>query len=354
MRFLLRPWLVLVVLALAAGTWAVAQTTLPAPTKGVPTGPAIEQESLPPPPPANAVAATVNGQPISELSVYRLRVRGPQPGAQPEPREEILSFLIETMLVDQFVAKFNLAVEKKEVDEKVEQMRKEALMDKTTLDEILRRMFLSMEELRDQLTKGLRWDKFCVQQGTEKNLRDFFDKNKNMFDGSQVHARHILITSQDKTAKGAAAAKAALDEIRKVVDDEVAKELSKLPPGMAPLAKEKERVKLLEQAFAVAASKHSACPSKSEGGDVGWFERTGVMVEPFARQAFGLRTHQISEVVPTEFGHHLIMVIDNKPGKAVRFEDVRPAVFEVYSERLRDAIVANQKPPAQIVIQPGR
>ena len=152
MRFVLRPWLVLVVLALTAGTWAVAQTTLPPPSKGTPTGPKVEQEVLPPPPPASAVAATVNGQPITELAVYRLRVRG-NPNAQ-ESRDDILNFLVETMLVDQFVAKFNISVTPQEVEQKVEQMRKEALADKTTLEEILRKMFLSTEELRDQLKIG--------------------------------------------------------------------------------------------------------------------------------------------------------------------------------------------------------
>lgn len=354
MRFLPRPWIALVFVGLAAGTWAVAQqTNLPPPTKGSPPpGPTIQTESLPPPPPASAVAATVNAQPITELSVYRLRLRGPQDSR--ETREDILNFLIETVLVDQFVAKFNLKVAPKEVEEKVQQMRDEAKKDGTSLEEILRRMHLSMEELRDQLTKGLLWDKFCVQQATEKNLRDFFDKNKNMFDGSQVHARHILVTTADKTPKGAEAAKTALTEIRKVVDNEVNKQVAKLPAGMPPLAKEKERARLLEQAFSVAAAKHSSCPSKNEGGDVGWFERTGVMVEPFARSAFALKPHEISEIVATEFGHHLIMAIDTKPGKQVRFEDVRPAVFEVYCERLRDAIVANQRPPARIEIFPGK
>ena len=179
-----------------------------------------------------------------------------------------------------------------------------------------------------------------------------FDKNKNMFDGSQMHARHILIAT---TVANAQQAQQKLASLRKQVEDEATGELAKLPPGTDNLAREKERMKALDKAFAAAALKESSCPSKAQGGDLGWFPRAGAMVEPFARAAFALKPYQMSEPVGTEFGYHLIMAVDAKQGTEVKFEDVKPFVQEVYGERLREAIIANYKsaledrnPPSEV------
>jgi parvulin-like peptidyl-prolyl isomerase len=360
MPYLPRPRTVLglAVLSLAAGTWAIAQPTGTPPAAPPATGngsaaPAPAVAPAAPPPPANAVAASVNGQPIAELAVYRVLYKQ-RPKNPDEARAEVLSFLIETALVDQYVARFpNVVVDSKEIEEKITQMKKEAQDGKEDFDKILKEMHLSMEELRDQLNKGLRWDKFCVAQATDKVLRDFFDRNKTMFDGSQVHSRHILVTAKDKTPQAAEQAKGKALGIKKVIEETVAEELKKLPAATDNLGREKERMKLLERAFMKVASEESACPSKTEGGDVGWFPRTGAMVEPFARAAFALKPYQISDVVSTEFGYHLIMTVEQKQGKEYQFDEVKPAVMEVYCERLRDAIVAREKPTAKIVTNPA-
>jgi peptidyl-prolyl cis-trans isomerase C len=191
-----------------------------------------------------------------------------------------------------------------------------------------------------------------MNQATDKVLRDFFDKNKNMFDGSQVRARHILISAKEKTAKAAEDARSQCAEVKKVIETTVAEELKKLPPQADPLAQEKERMKLVEKAF-IESAKYSECPSSKMGGDVGWFPRTGLMVEPFARAAFALKPYQVSDVVTTEFGYHLILPLEQKQGKEHPFEDIKGAVMEVYCGRLKDAILAREKPTAKIAVNPA-
>lgn len=78
--------------------------------------------------------------------------------------------------------------------------------------------------------------------------------------------------------------------------------------------KEAEAVReeiLAGKGFDQAAKEYSKCPSKHQGGDLGYFER-GMMVPEFEKAAFALPVGEISEPVKTEFGWHLIMVTDRK------------------------------------------
>ena len=109
---------------------------------------------------------------------------------------------------------------------------------------------------------------------------------------------------------------------------------------------------MLNDAFATAAKKDSTCPSKDQGGDLGWFPRAGNMVEPFAKVAFALKPGMMSDVVPTQFGFHLILVTERKQGQPTKFEDVKEEVKEVFCGRLRDALAAQLRSSAQIVVAP--
>jgi peptidyl-prolyl cis-trans isomerase C len=74
------------------------------------------------------------------------------------------------------------------------------------------------------------------------------------------------------------------------------------------------------------------------------------MVEPFARAAFGLEPYQISDVVATEFGYHLVLVTAKKAGEPTKFEDVKETVKEVYGGKLKEAVIGQMRPRAKIVI----
>jgi peptidyl-prolyl cis-trans isomerase C len=344
MPVLSRPWPVLLSLTLCGGL-AMAQ--------GPPAGEQIPPPAPPPvpkaetPPPADAVAAVVNGQPIPELAVFRglLRVA---PQFREKARPEVLNYLIDNVIIDQYLAQLKIAVEPKEVDENIERIKGEAQKAGQDFPTMLKKLHLSEEELRRELTGALRWDKFVLKQGEEKVLRDLFEKNPEMFNGARVQARHILIPVADGK-KGEAEARA--QAIRKQIEQDATQELAKLPAGADKIAVEKERVRALEKAFAAAAAKESVCPSKVEGGDLGYFPRVGALTEPFARAAFALKPYQLSEPVHTEFGVHLILALDHKPGKEVKFEDVRRFVSDVYAERLREAIVTNYKPRSKVEIR---
>lgn len=63
--------------------------------------------------------------------------------------------------------------------------------------------------------------------------------------------------------------------------------------------------------FEEAAKKYSQCPSKAQGGDLGYFGR-GMMVKPFEEASFDGEVGKVSNPVQTQFGWHLIKVVDKK------------------------------------------
>src|SRR5262245_19256356 len=230
-----------------------------APAVGTAKGSVVEKPVRPPAPPVTQIAATVNGQPIQEISVYRALLQQ-HPKNWANVRKEVLNYLIDNVLVDQYLTQLKVAVESKEIDERVEQIKAEAKKEKMEFPELLQRLHLSEDVLRRELASALRWDKFVIQQGTEKVLQEMFDKNKNMFDGSQMQARHILLATSAEVTPQIAQAK--LATMRKQINDEVAAGMAKLPPNAGELATEQERMKLFDKSFAALAAKESTCPSK--------------------------------------------------------------------------------------------
>jgi parvulin-like peptidyl-prolyl isomerase len=294
-------------------------------------------------------AATVNGQPITELAVQRGLKRVP-PAHQAEARGEIIDYLVDNVLLDQYLQQLRIEVAPKDVDGRLEEIRGEIKRGGQTFETVMQELMLTEPELRNQLAAELRWEKFADTQATDKVLHELVDKAPDMFDGTMVRARHILLSPPAGDAQAAEQAKQQLLRIKQQVEEAAAQEIAKLPPSTDSAARDKARNTALESTFAELARKTSTCPSKEKGGDLAWFRRAGNMVEPFAQAAFALKPYQMSDVVATKFGYHLILVTDRRPGKAVKFEDVKDMVKDVYCDRLREDLLTQLRSKAQIVV----
>jgi peptidyl-prolyl cis-trans isomerase C len=77
--------------------------------------------------------------------------------------------------------------------------------------------------------------------------------------------------------------------------------------------------------FGTLATEYSQGPSSARGGDLGYFGR-GQMVKPFEESAFSLEPGEVSNVVETRFGYHLIKLTDKKPERTIPFSDVKESI----------------------------
>lgn len=90
----------------------------------------------------------------------------------------------------------------------------------------------------------------------------------------------------------------------------------------------------VEEDFAVLARECSDCPSASSGGDLGYFRR-GDMVKNFEEAAFSLAPGELSTVVETQFGLHLIKVLDREMETPLSLEEATPKIREFLKEEAR-------------------
>jgi peptidyl-prolyl cis-trans isomerase C len=151
-------------------------------------------------------------------------------------------------------------------------------------------------------------DKEVIQKVSvsDKQVRTYYDENQQLFrKPEQVKASHILIQVP-----------ATADEAKKA-------------EALAAIQALKTRIDNGEN-FAALAMEYSDGPSKVKGGDLGFFGRKQ-MVPPFSDAAFALQPGQVSDVVETRFGYHLIRVTERQAEQEMAFNDVKEAI----SKRLR-------------------
>jgi peptidyl-prolyl cis-trans isomerase C len=90
--------------------------------------------------------------------------------------------------------------------------------------------------------------------------------------------------------------------------------------------------------FGQLAGENSDCPSKARGGDLGYFQR-GKMVKPFEDAAFALKVGEMSEIVETQFGYHLVKVTDHQDPKEATLDEVKGQIEMLLKREARNAAI---------------
>lgn len=283
--------------------------------------------------PAEKPAAVVNGEPIAAADVRAILEQRPSPVPLPEAekramRQAALDMLVDDALMRQFLRKNAPPADPVAVNKEVGELQTALAAQKTNLAEFLTKGQQTEAQLRADIAARVQWKSYLTQRLPEANVKAYYDTNKPFFDKVLVTASHVLV----KVAGNAPPAdkQAALAKIQAI----------------------RQEIQAGKMKFEEAARKYSDCPSKDKGGDIGPFPYKFVVVEPFARAAFGLPKGQMSDVVTTDFGLHLILVTNRTPGTASDYEAVKELVREVYAQELElyQNILAEQRKTARIEV----
>jgi peptidyl-prolyl cis-trans isomerase C len=235
------------------------------------------------------VIARVNGTPIFRSDLEVLRSSLPA-NVQKQPAEQLYPRLVDQLVALQLVS---------------QSARKDKLNDQAHV----RKLTMLAEE---QILQDAYFDGIMRKEITEAKLKARYDQTiKNAAPHEEVHARHILVATEEE-------AKQIIAELKKGAD------------------------------FAKLASEKTTDPAgKASGGDLGYFGQ-GDMVPEFAKAAFALKPGEFSQTpVKTQFGWHVIKVEDRRQGKPPTYEEVAPQLArqmaqELYTEKVKQLASASK------------
>lgn len=227
-------------------------------------------------------------------------------------RRTILDRLVEKKLVDQKVKELGIKVGDDEIRQAIEDVKKQNNMpDQQALVAALAQQGISFDQYRSQLQEQLEKLRLVSQevrakiQVGEREMRDFYDANPSRFSEEETFkARHIFFRIDEKAPA-----------------DELKKTMSNVLMVLAEAKSEKD--------FAELAKKYSEDPAaKKDGGNLGQFKK-GDMLPELENVITAMKPGEISELVKTPAGLHIIKLEERSKGKLKTFESVKAEIEDI-------------------------
>ncbi|PLX78849.1 MAG: hypothetical protein C0615_03160 [Desulfuromonas sp.] len=148
---------------------------------------------------------------------------------------------------------------------------------------------------------------------TEKKIADLPDPDKDAI--KAMYDKH----PEKMIRRGRVRASHILAKLREGEEEQALAKIRELQQEVTP------------ENFAELARSHSDCPSSTAGGDLGWFRR-GDMVKQFEEVAFSLKPGEISDIVATQFGFHLVMLLEREEDAPLSLEEAEPQIIKLLKE----------------------
>lgn len=276
------------------------------------------------------VVAVVNGEKIPRQELeqkvdfvkQRYASQGQQMGEDQlsTMKKDIVQSLVEKSLLYQKSQELGIQVDSEEVNSQLEQFKNQ-FPDEKQYEQQLSGLGYTEDSLRSEIEENIAIQELIEKEIaskisiTDEDLKSYYEENQKEFETPEsVKARHILIKADqeaDKTEKQAAREK--IQKIEKRVDE--------------------------GESFSHLAKTESECPSSEKGGDLGFFSQ-GQMVKPFEEAAFSMEPGDVSDIVETRFGYHLIKVEDKKSASKKSFDEVRQGL----EQRLKQQKIKEKMP----------
>ncbi len=304
------------------------------------------------------IIVTVNGAPITRGRVDELvnprleqikkssrKKLGDEYLASTKKRisQQITEGLIIETLIEQQMKKHNIVVTPQQIDDYIALMAARENMTVDDLKALVTRGGKDYEQWKQQM----QFDKiisvltlakiegFGTADVNDADTLEFYEQNKERYETpEQVRASHILIRPERGEGIDLNAAKA------------------------AALAKAEELLGQIKAGadFAQLATENSDCPSSANGGDLGFGQRR-TWVSAFSDAAFALQPGQVSDVVETPYGYHIIKVTERKEAGLMPFDEVKSEIIKMLQSRseaeLGAKYITSLRDSAEIVYAEG-
>ena len=275
----------------------------------------------------DGIAAIVNDDIITTYDVDKeteALVREMEKTPPPETdkakiRTAAIGRLVDKKLIEQKIKELDIKVGDEEIRQSIEDVKKQNKLTQEALVTALAGQGLTFEQYRAQLKEQLERLRLMSQevrakiQVGEREIREYYEANHAKYDEDAVfHARHIFF-KLDKKADTA--------ELKRVMDT------------AAEVLKEAKSGK----DFAELAKKYSTDPAAAKnGGDLGTFKK-GEMLPEIESSIIGMKPGEISELVKTSAGFHIIKLEEKTTGKGKTFDDVKAEIEDfLYKKKSED------------------
>jgi peptidyl-prolyl cis-trans isomerase C len=277
------------------------------------------------------MAVKVNGHVITKGEIAQQQEmmmqqfgRGMDPQQMEQMKDTIWKQAMESsinrVLIEQAIDSQNIEATEEEIEAKIEELRANFDSDEV-FQQRLQSMGMDEARLRQETAMAIKLEKLLDRHAgemspvTDADARSHYNENINQFQQpEQIKASHILIKADES----------ATEAERELARKEAESVLGQIRQGAD---------------FAALAKEHSGCPSGANGGDLGYFGR-GQMVPPFEEAAFALQPGDISDIVETRFGYHIIKVTDKKEAETVAFEDMKDNIKSYLDAQMRQEAMA--------------
>jgi len=296
-------------------------------------------------PAAGAVLAKVNGVAITRAErdravqemIAQQGMGGKQttPDMMPQMENAAMEQLISVELLYQQGKKLTVKDLSQKVEEKVSQTKKQ-FPSQADFEKALKGVNMTEGQLRDLAQRNIVIDNLLQKEVfskitvSEAEAKKFYDENPDKFKmPERTRASHILISADQK----------ATAEEKKKAREKAEAARTRVAAG---------------EDFAAVAKSESNCPSAAKGGDLGYFGK-GQMVPEFEKAAAALKLGELSSVVETPFGYHVIKVTERKPAETIKFSEVKGRIEEyLKSQKAQKPMadyVAGLRKEAKVVVE---
>jgi parvulin-like peptidyl-prolyl isomerase len=225
-----------------------------------------------------------------------------------QARADVLNQMVNDRLIQQEARRRQIKVGEAEVDQAIGRLETR-FSSKEEFEEAMLAQDTTLEDLKEKYKSELMVMKLMNEEVRSKvsvsqdEVEAYYDEHKDqMREPEEIKVRHILIKATDQDT----------NEARQEALELAKRLLAELRAGAD---------------FAQLAREYSQCPSAPNGGDLGFFSR-GQMVTEFEDTAFRLKVGEISDVVQTRFGYHIIKLEGRKASAPKEFSEVSSEIRE--------------------------